>query len=59
MAVRIEIPTGAGATPVFLSDANNALFMVGANGSGKSALLLRLYQQHQEYPYKAFAIEGN
>ena len=55
MAVLIEIPTGAGTTPVPLSEADNALFVLGANGSGKSALLLRLYQQHQQYARRVAA----
>jgi len=55
MALNIEIPTGVGATPVLLSEASNALFVVGANGSGKSALLLALYQQHQPYARRVAA----
>ncbi len=48
MTRSLSIPTGQGQmVEINLDSENNALFVLGANGSGKSALLHWLYQQHQ------------
>ena len=55
MAGCIAIPTGTEPIVVRLSEGQNALFVLGVNGSGKSALLLKLYQQHQATARKVAA----
>ena len=48
MTRSLSIPTGQGqSVDINLDSENNALFVLGANGSGKSALLHWLYGRHQ------------
>lgn len=46
MITRIDIPTYSGPVSISLSEYDNVLFILGTNGSGKSALLQYLYQHH-------------
>ena len=52
MTGRIGIPTYTGSMLVELTDRRNALFVLGRNGSGKSALLAHLHQHHQQQPVR-------
>ena len=47
MTVPLKIPTFAGPVEVRWSDRQNVLFVLGRNGSGKSALLVFLNQHHR------------
>ena len=55
MAVDITIPTGTTSIVVSLSEAQNALFVLGANGKGKSALLTMLGLHHHQLAQKVAA----
>ena len=55
MATRIEVPTGSAPILVSLSEQQNSLFVLGANGSGKSALLHKLYQLYHQQARKVAA----
>ena len=48
MTVPLKIPTFAEPVEVHWSDRRNVLFVLGRNGSGKSALLVFLNQHHQQ-----------
>ena len=51
----INIPTAVQPIELELSSIENKLFLLGANGSGKSALLHHIYQQHIHNAYKIAA----
>jgi ABC-type cobalamin/Fe3+-siderophores transport system ATPase subunit len=46
---RLEIPKISDDPLVLERDPGSVLFVVGANGSGKSSLTLRLYQQNKKH----------
>ncbi len=48
MNVLIQIPTDTRPIELKLSEGQNVLFVVGENGSGKSALLLKLFREHDQ-----------
>ncbi|WP_420446794.1 AAA family ATPase [Candidatus Poriferisodalis sp.] len=58
MTRSLSIPTGQGqSVDISLDSENNALFVLGANGSGKSALLHWLYGEHQrKHPDGSYAV---
>ena len=55
MTLPIQIPTAGEPIVVELSQVENKLFMLGANGTGKSALLHHIYQQHSQQAHKVAA----
>ena len=55
MSVRLSISLTRGAYILSLKDDQNTLFVLGANGTGKSALFLHLCRQHTEIAHKVSA----
>lgn len=55
MALSVSIPTADGPIDIKLSEDQNKLFVLGANGTGKSALLHHIHQQHPDLAHKVAA----
>ncbi len=55
MALLVSIATADGPIPIELLEDQNKLFVLGANGTGKSALLHHIHQQHPERAHKVAA----
>lgn len=55
MTLSVSVPTAEEPLVFNLSQNQNTLFVLGANGTGKSALLHHIHQQHQEHAYKVAA----
>ncbi|WP_419847324.1 AAA family ATPase [Candidatus Poriferisocius sp.] len=55
MALSVSIPTTDGPIDIELSEDQNKLFVLGANGTGKSALLHQIHQQHPQRAHKVAA----
>ena len=55
MSVSLSIPLTRGAYILLLQANRNKLFVLGANGTGKSALFLHLYRQHNQIAHKVSA----
>jgi hypothetical protein len=44
---QLNIPTGDGPPTIFALGIGDVLYVLGANGTGKSSLVSRLFNQHQ------------